>query len=239
MFSDESSSLCLSDVVATAPAPPVNDYIPATSKAPVVKPAKKVSKVKTGKEHDGYGKPKTNERPQQLIIDDRTPLNKKKANIDRPQVKNVFPNIPVEQLSEEESSSEESSGECASRDFCVNYISEYDIYNQVFNSSLQNQKSPVIRRLRAKIADWTAEEIHKRNLAFDITGEIRLLRIVDASKQYNNRPAVRFYVSIVVRRTQISIIRRILALVFDKLQTECSATSTKQANWNDLVVIPL
>lgn len=222
--------------MATTPAPPVKGYTRPTSEAPVMKHTKKVNPAKPGKGGKDKAKPKANERPATLIIDNQVAPNKKKTIIDRPPVKNVFPNIPIEQFSEESSS--ESSDEGASGEFCVNYISEFDIYNLAFNSSFRNLKSPGSRRVQAKIAVWAAEDIHRLNLASDMPNELRLLRIIDVSKYYNNRPAIRFYTSIVVRRCQIPIIRAILAAVFDKLQKESTATSTKQANWNDITVIP-
>ena len=188
-----------------------------------------ISKVSTPKERDDYPTTEKNEPPQG---------KKPKTNIDRPRVNNRYPNILVRDFSQE-SSLKKSSNACASRDVCVEYISEFDIYNQVFNSSFQDEKSAVMRRLRALIVDWTAEEIYKRNLASDITDEVHILRVIDVSRQYDDRPAVRYYASIVVRRTQISIIRQILASVFEKLQKESFATSNQQANWSDLLVIPI
>ncbi|CAF2375533.1 unnamed protein product [Rotaria sp. Silwood2] len=128
---------------------------------------------------------------------------------------------------------------CPPGDMLVEYIYEHDIYNQVFNSSMQELHSPAVQNLQSNIVDWTVEEIYKRNLAADVTNHVRLTRMVDVSKEYNNNPVVRYYVSIVVRKTLIPVFRRILTLVFDKLQKEYFAASNTEIDWNNMVSIPI
>ncbi len=128
---------------------------------------------------------------------------------------------------------------CAPQDTYVNYVYEYDIHNQVLNASLQDPNSVVVQRLQSYIADWAAEEIYKRNLVSYITDDVRLTKIIDVSKQYDNRATLRFYVSINVSKNLIPVIRRVLELVFEKLQKECFATSNKKIDWGDMVLIPI
>ncbi len=128
---------------------------------------------------------------------------------------------------------------CEPQDTYVNYVYEYDIQNQVLNASLRDPNSAVIQRLQSNIADWAAEEIYKRHLASYTIDDVRLIKIVDVSKQYDNRAILRFYVSINVNKKYIPVIRRVLELVFDKLQTECFATSNKKIDWGNMVLIPV
>ena len=138
------------------------------------------------------------------------------------------------------SSSRQSDGpSCAPEDVFVNYIYEYDIQNQVFNSSFQDPNSIVIQNLQSTIADWTAEEIYKRNLVSYVTDDVRLIKIIDVSKQYDGRATLRFYVSINVSKNLIPVIRRILASVFEKLQHERFATSNERIDWGNMVLIPI
>jgi hypothetical protein len=128
---------------------------------------------------------------------------------------------------------------CEPQDTYVNYVYEYDIHNQVLNASLQDPNSAVIQRLQSNIANWAAEEIYKRHLASYIIDDVRLIKIIDVSKQYDNRATLRFYASINVNKKYIPVIRRVLKLVFDKLQTECFATSNKKIDWGNMVLIPI
>jgi hypothetical protein len=132
----------------------------------------------------------------------------------------------------------QSSG-CAPQDIYVNYVYEYDIQNQVFNSSFQDPNSAVVQRLQSDIGDWTAEEIYKRNLVSYVTDEARLTKIVDVSNQYNNRATLRFYISINVSKNLIPVIRRVLESVCGKLQQERFSTSNKKINWGNMVLIPI
>ncbi|CAF3375446.1 unnamed protein product [Rotaria sp. Silwood1] len=126
---------------------------------------------------------------------------------------------------------------CPPRDMLVEYVYEHDIYNQIFNSSLQELTSSVAQRLQSDIIDSTVEEVYRRNLAADVTNHVRLIRMVDVSKEYNNNPAVRYYVSIVVRKSLIPVFRHILTLVFDKLQRKYFATPNKETDWNNMVLL--
>ena len=138
------------------------------------------------------------------------------------------------------SSSGRSNGpSCAPEDVVISYVFEYDIQNQMFNSSFQDPKSAVIQNLQSTIADWAAEEIYKRNLVSYVTDDVRLIKIIDVSKQYNGRATLRFYVSINVSKNLIPVIRRILAGVFEKLQHERFATSNEKIDWGNMVLIPI
>jgi len=128
---------------------------------------------------------------------------------------------------------------CAPQDIYVNYVFEYDIQNQVFNSSFQDPNSVVIQRLQSDIADWTAEEIYKRNLVSYVTDDARLIKIMDVSKQYNNRAVLRLYISLSVSKNLIPVIRRILETVGEKLQNERFSTSNNKIDWGDMVLIPI
>ena len=128
---------------------------------------------------------------------------------------------------------------CAPEDIYVNYVYENDIQNQVFNSSFQDPNSAVVQGLQTNIAEWAAEEIYKRNLVSYVTDDARLIKIVDVSKQYNNRATLRFYVSINVSKNLIPVIRRVLASVFEKLQKERFGSSNKKIDWGNMVLIPI
>lgn len=121
----------------------------------------------------------------------------------------------------------------------VNYVYEYDIQNQVFNSSFQDPQSDVIQNLQSWIADAVAEEIYKRNLAFYVTDEARLIKVIDVSQQYNNRAVLRFYISINCDKNFIPVIRRVLDTVGQNLQNERFATSNKKIDWGNMVLIPI
>ena len=128
---------------------------------------------------------------------------------------------------------------CPPQDIYVNYIYEYDIQNQVFNSSFQDANSAVVRGLQRDIAEWTAEEIYKHNFVASVTDEARLVKIVDVSKQNNNRATLRFYISINVSKNFIGDIRRILENIGRKLQNERFSTSNKKIDWGNMVLIPI
>lgn len=138
------------------------------------------------------------------------------------------------------SSSSESDGPaCAPEDVFVNYVYECDIRNQVFNSSFHDPNSIVIQNLQSCIADWTAEEIYKRNLVLYVTDDACLIKIIDVSKQYDGRATLRFYISINVSKNLIPVIRRVLAGVCDKLQNERFATSNQKIDWGNMLLIPI
>lgn len=128
---------------------------------------------------------------------------------------------------------------CEPEDIYINYVYEYDIENQVFNSSFQDPNSDVIKNLQSDIAHLTAEEIYKRNLVSFVTDEAHLSRIMDVSNQYDDRAVLRFYVSINVSKSLIPIIRHVLETVFVKLQNERFARSNKKVDWGHMVLIPI
>jgi len=103
----------------------------------------------------------------------------------------------------------------------------------------QDPNSDVVKNLQSFIADTTAEEIYKRNLVSYVTDDVRLTKIIDVSTEYNNRATLRFYVSINVSKNLIPIMRRVLELVFEKLQKERFATSNKKIDWGNMVLIPI
>jgi hypothetical protein len=120
----------------------------------------------------------------------------------------------------------------------VNYIYEYDIHNQVFNSSFQDSNSLVIQRLQSTISDWTSEELYKRNLISYIFDKVRLTKIIDVSNEYDNQSTIRIYVSINLQKDFIPSIRRIFQIVFSKLQKESLTISEENINWPNMVIIP-
>ncbi|CAF3730833.1 unnamed protein product [Rotaria sp. Silwood1] len=131
------------------------------------------------------------------------------------------------------------SSACAPQDVYVNYVYEYDIHNQVFNSSFQDPNSIVIQSLQSDIARYTAEELYKRNLVSYVTDEARLIRVMDVSKQYKDRATLRFYVSINVSKNLIPIIQHVFETVFTKVQNERFATSNKKIDWGEMLLIPI
>jgi hypothetical protein len=173
------------------------------------------------------------------ITIDTIPYEYKDTNIDSESLNGLLAYLLYGRgLPQVPSSKSQSSG-CALQDTYVNYVYEYDIQNQVFNSSLQDPNSDVIQGLQSDIADWTAEEIYKRNLVAYVTDDARLTKIIDVSNQYNNRAALRFYISINVSKNLIPVIRRILETVGEKLQTQRFSTSNKNIDWGDMVLIPI
>jgi hypothetical protein len=174
------------------------------------------------------------------ITIDTIPYKYKNKNIDVSSLSSLLAYILYGIGSQRVSSrkSSRSSG-CAPQDTYVNYVYEYDVQNQVFNSSFQDPNSVVIQRLQSDIADWTAEEIYKRNLLSYVTDDARLTKIIDVSKQYNNRATLRFYISINVSKGLIPAIRRVLETVGKKLQNERFATSNKKIDWGNMVLIPI
>lgn len=127
---------------------------------------------------------------------------------------------------------------CGLADVFVNYIFEHDIHNQVFNSSFQDFNSFVVQNVWAIIADWTSEELYQRNLVSYIPNKANLIRIIDVSQQYNNRPTIRFYVSIDIPKGFIPVVRNVFELVFDKLQQQTfSSTPSNDFNTSNMVVV--
>ena len=220
----------------------LSDDVPIVLPIPVENHDSSISDVVTPRKRQEYSITRIYERPQEGIpakglIIDAVIFDEKKANKDKLRWKSLFPNALERQLNQR--SSEESSDICTARGICVDYTYEHDIYDQVFNSSLEDPKSAVMRHLQALIADWTMEEIHKRNLPLDIIGEVPIPRIVDISKQYEDRPTVRYYVSMIAHTPQIPIVRHILTLVFKKLQKECCAKASEQPDWSNIIVISM
>lgn len=128
---------------------------------------------------------------------------------------------------------------CAPRNIYVNYIYEYDIHNQEFNSALQDPESDIVHNLASDIMDWTSEELYKRNLLSYIKDKVYLKKIVDVTTQYNNRPTIRFYVSINLNKNFIPVMRSIFELVFNRLQKERFTTSKKNIDTGNMVIIPI
>jgi len=128
---------------------------------------------------------------------------------------------------------------CGPTDIYVNYIYEYDIHNQAFNSSLKDLNSIVVQRLQSNIADWISEELYKRNLLSYILDKVQLTNIIDVSNQYNNQPTIRIYVSINLRKNFIPTMRHIFALVFEKLQKENFSIENKNINLENMLIIPI
>jgi hypothetical protein len=128
---------------------------------------------------------------------------------------------------------------CRTKDIYVNYIYEYDLHNQAFNSSFQNPNSVVVQGLQSNIADEVSGELYKRNLLSYIKDKVRLTKIIDVSKQYNDRSTIRFYVSINLRKDFIPVVRRVLELVFEKIQKERFSSTKKNIDWGNMVIIPM
>lgn len=170
---------------------------------------------------------------------DTMPYEFKDTNIDSPYLTGLLAYLLRGRNMQRSSSAVQSEPACQPEDIYVNYIYEYDIRNQVLNASLQDPNSAVVQRLQSDIADWAAEEIYKRNLVSYVTDDVRLTKIIDVSKEYDNRATLRFYVSINVSKNLIPVIRRVLELVFEKLQKERFATSTTEIDWGNVVLIPI
>lgn len=128
---------------------------------------------------------------------------------------------------------------CPPRDVYVNYIYEFDIYNQVFNSSFQDPNSVVIRGLQNDIAEWTAAEICKLNLISYVIDKARLVKIADVSKKFNDQATIRFSVSINVNKRLIGEFARLLENIGKKVQNERFSTSNKKVDWGSMVLIPI
>jgi hypothetical protein len=120
----------------------------------------------------------------------------------------------------------------------VNYIYEYDIHNQVFNSSFQDPDSAVLQRVRSQISDWTSEELYKRNLVSYISDKARLTKIIDVSTEYENQSTIRIYVSINLQKNFIPTIRRVFQIVFNRLQKESLTITKENINFTNMVIIP-
>ncbi|CAF4279068.1 unnamed protein product, partial [Rotaria magnacalcarata] len=118
---------------------------------------------------------------------------------------------------------------CAPQDIYVSYVYEYDMHNQVFNSSFQDPNSILIKGLQSDIARYTAEELYKRNLVPYVTDEAHLTKIMDVSKQYNDQAALRFYISIdCVPSKQHEYY--ILTLIINGKRQKFNVTCTAQSN---------
>jgi hypothetical protein len=186
----------------------------------------------------------TTDRESNTVRDitiDSMPYEFKNLDIDTPYLGLLYRLLQGRSFikSSSSSSSNSESAGCEPQDIYVNYIYEYDIQNQVFNSSFQDPESVVVQRLQSDIAYWTAEEIFKRNLSPHITDEARLTKIVDVSKQNKNQAAIRLYVSISVSKSSIPAMRRVFETVFTRLQRERFATSNKKVDWGNMVLIPI
>ena len=130
------------------------------------------------------------------------------------------------------------SSNCGPTDIYVNYIYEYDIHNQVFNSSFQDANSVVLQRIRSQISDWTSEELYKRNLVSYISDKARLTKIIDVSTEYDNQSTIRIYVTINLQKNFIPTIRRVFQIVFDRLQRQSLTITKKNINLTNMVIIP-
>ena len=173
------------------------------------------------------------------ITIDTIPYEYKSTDIDDSSINSLLAALLYGRRSQQVSSGKSQSSGCAPQDTYVNYIYECDIHNQVMNSSFQDPNSAVIQRLQSDIADWTAEEIYKRNLVSYVTDDARLTKIIDVSQQYSNRATLRFYISINVSKNLIPVIRRVLESVGEKLQNERFSTSNKKVDWGNMVLIPI
>jgi hypothetical protein len=172
------------------------------------------------------------------ITIDKMPYDFKNTDINSPYFTSLLAYL-LRGRSVQRSSSIKFAPACEPQDTYVNYVYEYDIHNQVLNDSLRDPNSAVVQRLQSNIADWAAEEIYKRHLVSYVIDDVRLTKIVDVSKQYDNQATLRFYASINVNKEYISVIQRVLELVFDRLQTECFAKSNKKIDWGNMVLIPI
>jgi len=99
--------------------------------------------------------------------------------------------------------------------------------------------SLVVQNLRTNIVDWTSEELYQRNLVSYISSKATLIRIIDVSHQYNNRPTIRFYVSIDIPKSFIPVVRNVFEIVFEKLQQQAFSSSSSSTNFNrsNMIVI--
>jgi len=98
--------------------------------------------------------------------------------------------------------------------------------------------SLVVQNLRTNIVDWTSEELYQRNLVSYISSKATLIRIIDVSHQYNNRPTIRFYVSIDIPKSFIPVVRNVFEVVFEKLQQQTfSSSSSTNFNRSNMIVI--
>jgi hypothetical protein len=172
------------------------------------------------------------------ITIDTMPYDFKNTDINSPYLTGLLAYL-LRGSSVQRSSSVKFEPACEPQDTYVNYVYEYDIHNQVLNASLRDPNSAVVQRLQSKIADWAAEEIYKRHLMSYVIDDVRLTKIVDVSKQYDNQATLRFYASINVNKKYMSVIQRVLELVFDRLQTECFEKSNKKIDWGNMVLIPI
>lgn len=98
----------------------------------------------------------------------------------------------------------------------MNYIYQYDIRGQALNSSFQDLNSDVVHRLQSQIADWTSAELFKRNLLSYVPDRVRISKIIDVTKQNDNHPTIRLYISINLPKNLIPTICHI----FENLHVE-------------------
>ncbi len=126
---------------------------------------------------------------------------------------------------------------CKTKDIFVNYIFEYDIHNQAFNSSFQDLDSFVVQNLQSRLADVASDELYKRNLAPYIKSKVHLTKIVDVSEQYDNRSTIRLYVSINLYKNFIPVMRNVFETAFEKIQQEQFSTTKKNIDWGNMVII--
>lgn len=126
---------------------------------------------------------------------------------------------------------------CRVEDSYVNYLFEYDLHHQVFNSSFQDLQSTLVQNCQADLVSLTAEEVYQRNMASDLTDNVRIMNILDVTKQYDGLATVRYYLSIVIRRSQIPVVRHVLSSVFKRLQTERFTPDKANIHWEKMVLI--
>ena len=110
----------------------------------------------------------------------------------------------------------------------MNYIYQYDIHGQTFNSSFQDRNSDVVQRLQTQIADWTSEELSKQNLISYISDRAQIRKILDVSKHYDNHPTIRLHISINLYKNFIPTIRHIFESICERLQKENSSISREK-----------
>lgn len=120
----------------------------------------------------------------------------------------------------------------------MEYIYEYDIHNQAFNSSFQNLNSAVVQHLESIIADQTSKELYKENLLSSIPDRVRIRKIIDVSHVYQNDPTIRLYISINLFKSFIPTIHHLFQRIFENLQQETFPPSNNEHFSSNLVLIP-
>ncbi|CAF1280157.1 unnamed protein product, partial [Didymodactylos carnosus] len=116
------------------------------------------------------------------------------------------------------SSQTDNSDDCQTIDVSVKYVYQYDIQNQMMNSSMKDSQSDVIQNIQRFIVQEFAEECYRRNIVQYLLDDVRLLGLQDASKFYQHRATVRIYVSINCPKRLIPLIQRIFEAVLQKLE---------------------